>query len=67
MDSQKELGLQLKEAREKKKFTQADVAKQSEMTVTYYAMIERGEVNPSLEKVNKILAVLGLKLSIKEK
>lgn len=67
MDSQEELGLQFKEAREKKKLTQADVAKQSDMTVTYYAMIERGEVNPSLEKVNKILAVLGLKLSIKEK
>lgn len=66
MDSQ-EFGLQLKEAREKKKFTQAAVAKQSDMTVTYYAMIERGEVNPSLEKVNKILKVLDLKLSIKEK
>ena len=64
---EKKLGLQLKEARENKKLTQADVALQSDMTVTYYAMIERGEVNPSLEKVDKILDVLGLKLSIKEK
>ncbi|MBP6098527.1 MAG: helix-turn-helix transcriptional regulator [Candidatus Levybacteria bacterium] len=64
---EKKLGLQLKEARENKKLTQADVALQSDMTVTYYAMIERGEVNPSLEKVNKILDVLDLKLSIKEK
>lgn len=64
---EKELGLQLKEARENKKLTQADVASQSDMTVTYYAMIERGEVNPSWEKVNKILNILDLKLSIKEK
>lgn len=64
---EKELGLQLKEARENKKLTQADVASQSDMTVTYYAMIERGEVNPSWEKVNKILNILDLKISIKEK
>lgn len=67
MDSQEELGLQFKKAREKKKFTQADVAKQSDMTVTYYAMIERGEVNPSLDKINKLLKVLGLELVIKNK
>ncbi len=67
VDTDKELGLQLKEARENKKLTQSDVAKQSDMTVTYYAMIERGEVNPSWAKVKKLFKVLGLKLSIKEK
>lgn len=63
----KELGLQLKEARERQNLTQADVAKQSDMTVTYYAMIERGEVNPSWAKLKKLFKVLNLKLSIKGK
>ena len=64
---EKKLGLQLKEARENKKLTQIEVAEKTGMTSTYYAMIERGEVNPSWEKVNKILTELDLKLSIEEK
>ncbi len=67
LNTDKELGLQLKEARENKKLTQADVASQSDMTVTYYAMIERGEVNPSWAKLKKLFRVLDLKLSIEEK
>ena len=67
LNTDKELGLQLKDARENKKLTQFDVAKQSDMTVTYYAMIERGEVNPSWAKLKKLFKVLNLKLSIKEK
>ena len=67
LNTDKELGLQLKEARENKKLTQADVAGQSDMTVTYYAMIERGEVNPSWAKLKKLFKVLDLKLSIEEK
>jgi transcriptional regulator with XRE-family HTH domain len=67
LNTDKELGLQLKEARENKKLTQADVAGQSDMTVTYYAMIERGEVNPSWAKLKKLFKVLDLKLSIKER
>lgn len=67
LSTDKELGLQLKEARENKKLTQLDVATQSDMTVTYYAMIERGEVNPSWAKLKKLFKVLDLKLSIKEK
>ena len=67
LNTDKELGLQLKEARDNKKLTQADVASQSEMTVTYYAMIERGEVNPSWAKLKKLFKVLDLKLSIEEK
>jgi transcriptional regulator with XRE-family HTH domain len=67
LNTDKELGLQLKEARENKKLTQADVASQSDMTVTYYAMIERGEVNPSWAKLKKLFKVLDLKLSIKER
>ncbi len=61
----KVLGLQLKEARLKKKLTQAEVAKQTSMTVTYYAMIERGEVNPSWQKLKKLFSVLDMKLLLK--
>lgn len=63
---EKELGIQMKEARETKKLTQEEVAKKTGMTATYYAMIERGEVNPSWEKVNRILNVLDLKISIEK-
>ena len=54
---------QVKEAREKRKLTQAEVAKEAEITTNYYAMIERAEVNANSD----ILARIGkvLKISIK--
>ena len=58
------LGKQIKTAREKLGLTQAEVAQKADMTVNYYAMIERGEVNPSLEKIKGIARVLKLKLTI---
>lgn len=63
----KELVEQIKKAREKKGLTQDEVAKKSGMTTTYFAMIERGEVNPSIAKINKILDVVGLQLVLKKK
>jgi transcriptional regulator with XRE-family HTH domain len=54
-----------KEAREKLKLTQAEVAeKAGNLTVNYYAMIERGEVNPSFEKIKAIAKVLKIKVTI---
>lgn len=61
--AQKQLGEMLKEAREKMDFTQADVAKKTDMTVTYYAMIERGEVNLTYDKFRKLFKLLKIKLS----
>lgn len=61
-----EIVAQIREAREKKKLTQAEVAKQAKITETFYAMMERGEANPSISKLNKVLKVLGLKLLIKK-
>jgi transcriptional regulator with XRE-family HTH domain len=56
---------QIKEAREKLNLTQAEVAnKAGNMTVNYYAMIERGEVNPSYEKIKSIARVLKMKVTI---
>lgn len=60
----KGLGGRLKEARKKLGLTQVEVAKKSKMTVNYYAMIERGEVNPSLSKLQSLAKTLGIKVEI---
>lgn len=57
---------QIRETRELKKMTQEEVAKKAGMTVTFYAMMERGEANPSIVKLNKVLQALGLKFLIKK-
>lgn len=61
-----ELASRLKETREKKGFTQAEVAKQAKVTETFYAMMERGETNPSVAKLKRVLNVLGLEISVKK-
>lgn len=63
-ESKKLFGTQIKDAREKMRLTQAQVAEKANMTVNYYAMIERGEVNPSFEKIKNIAKVLKLKITI---
>lgn len=60
----KQLGKNLKKARLKTKMTQQNVADKAGITVNYYAMIERGEVNPSLEKMRSIAKALKLKITI---
>jgi len=57
-------GKRVKKAREKLDLTQAEVSQKADMTVNYYAMIERGEVNPSFEKIKSIAKVLKLKITI---
>lgn len=57
------LGNKLRKARERKELTQEEVAKKSGVSVNYYARIERGEVNPSVEKIHKIIVALGVKSS----
>ena len=67
MDNQKnkktltELGNKLRTARERTKLTQAEVAAKAEINHNYYAVIERGEANPSYRKLQKILKVLNIK------
>lgn len=60
----KGLGERFRTAREKLGLTQSEVAKKAKMTVNYYAMIERDEVNPSLKKLQSVVKVLGIKLEI---
>lgn len=59
----KEVGERIKAAREKAKLTQADVAKKAGINTNYYSVIERGEVNTTLEKLQKISKALGLDVS----
>ena len=59
----KVFGKKLRKARKNIGLTQSEVAKQAKISVNYYACIERGEVNPSLEKIKNIVKALGLKSS----
>lgn len=55
---------QVKEAREKKGLTQAEVALKADLTPNYLAMIERAEANVSLDKLDKIGTALGVTFKI---
>jgi transcriptional regulator with XRE-family HTH domain len=55
------VGSKLKKARETAGKTQADVAEAAGINVNYYAQIERGEVDTSVEKLQRIMKVLKMK------
>lgn len=55
------MGKNLKRARNLSKLTQLDVADQAGISVNYYARIERGEVQPALDTLEKIFKILRVK------
>jgi len=57
----KELGNQLKKVREQAGLTQTQVAAVASVHVNYYARIERGEENPTFEKLQGIMKALKIK------
>lgn len=57
----KSVGEQLREAREKLHLTQLQVAEAAGVSTNYYAQMERDEVNPSVDKVQKVKKILKLK------
>lgn len=57
----KELGEKLRKAREDAKLTQLEVATAAGVHVNFYARMERGEENPSFEKLQSVMKVLGIK------
>ena len=59
---QEELGKKLKDVREKQNFTQADVATRAEISIGYYARIERGEENPTLDILYRLQKALRIKI-----
>ena len=56
-----QLGNKLRKAREVARLTQQQVAKAAGINVSYYAEIERGEVNPSFDKLQDIGKILKIK------
>ena len=63
MKSQKDIGKNIKKARERTDFTQVEIAQKVGINVNYYARIERGETTPSLEVLETIVKVLKIKSS----
>lgn len=59
----KKIGNSRKRIRKKKKLKQVEVAVEAGVNPSYYSKIERGEVNPSLEKVYQIIKALRIQSS----
>ncbi len=57
------LGQKLREIRQRKVMTQAEVAIKAGITVNYYARIERGEENPSFDVIKALTVSLKVKSS----
>jgi transcriptional regulator with XRE-family HTH domain len=59
----KHIAAQLKAARLRKDYSQAQLAKKADMNSNYYAKIERAEIKPSVTTLEKIIKALGAKSS----
>lgn len=55
------LGQKLSTARDAAGLTQQEVADKAKVHVNFYARVERGEANPSFEKLQSIMKVLRVK------
>ena len=67
MLSIKEIGKQIKERRNNLRVTQADLAELAGVSPNTLYKIERGQANPSVRILFKILDVLGLQIDLKVK
>jgi transcriptional regulator with XRE-family HTH domain len=61
--SLEEFGRKVREIRDKKRWTQEEVAKNVGISETYYAGIERGEQNLTFSVMEKICKVLNVRSS----
>lgn len=57
------MGQKLKYIRQIKNMTQSDVATKANITINYYARIERGEENPTLAVLKNLCLALKVKSS----
>ncbi|MCQ9122099.1 hypothetical protein BKG95_05945 [Rodentibacter pneumotropicus] len=60
MNRQDQIRQNIRDIREDKNLTQADMAERLSMSVTGYAKLERGETNISIERLHRIAQVLGV-------
>jgi transcriptional regulator with XRE-family HTH domain len=63
LKAREEVGRKIKQVREARKMTQLDLAERAGIAVNYFAMIERGEVNFTFEKLYRIIKALKIKSS----
>jgi transcriptional regulator with XRE-family HTH domain len=50
----------LRKARKAKQLTQVEVASKADVSISYYAQVERGEINPTASKLLSIIEALGV-------
>ncbi|MCL4354806.1 helix-turn-helix transcriptional regulator [Patescibacteria group bacterium] len=62
-NSSKNIGSNIRKIREEANLTQAEVAKKAGINVNYFAVIERGEVATSPDKLLKISKALKVDIS----
>ncbi len=60
-NKRKKLGVKLKNARKKMGMTQAEVAEKVGLQVNYYARLERGEENTTIDRLERIFEVLKIR------
>lgn len=61
--SNKQIAKNLKQARREKRLTQEELARKAGISHNYYARIERVEVKPTVETLEKLIKALGVKSS----
>ena len=63
MNSKKILAVNLKKYRQENRISQEELAARAELSTRGYGKIERGEVHPSLETLDKLARATGLSQS----
>ncbi|PWL75633.1 XRE family transcriptional regulator [Candidatus Gastranaerophilales bacterium] len=63
MQIEKKLGSKISYLRKKKKYSQEKLAEKANISEIYIGEIERGDANPTLEKLKLIAAALGVEVS----
>lgn len=58
-----QIAARIKQVRLKQGMTQINVAKSADISPNYFARVERGEVRPSVEILERITKALGVKSS----
>lgn len=59
-DSVKKTAARIQAVRRSKHVTQEAVAKKAGVSISYYAQVERGEINPTASKLLQIINALGV-------
>jgi len=65
--SNKEIGEQIKKRRRVLRITQPDLAEMAGISINTLYKIERGQANPTIQILNKIIEILGMEIKIEVK